>query len=188
APALELAAIAAPVPPGSPPEPAAAAAAAPAAPAWRRHGPALALAGGAAGLGLAALAWWSLRRGHPQGRPGLTGRVELPGRRAPRSERRRLAERLREAGRESRPRQAAAAIEDAWREFLHGRWQIPPGAPSPQWPDLLAERGANPQAARDLARLADDLHYLRYAPQLSSADALRADLIERSRRLLRPLA
>jgi hypothetical protein len=185
APALELAAVEAPAPPGSSPEPAAAATAAPAAPAWLRHRAALGLAGGAAGLGLATLAWWSLRRGRRLGSPGPTGQA---GRRAPRSERRRLAERLREAGRESRPRQAAAAIEDAWREFLHGRWQIPPGAPSPQWPDLLAERGANPQAARDLARLADDLHYLRYAPQLSSADALRADLIERSRRLLRPLA
>ena len=176
APALELAAVAAPVREGSPAAQAPTRAPAPT-PAWRRHWPAL--AGGAAGIGLAALGLWALRR-RARGAPVTTG-----GRRG---ERRRLAERLREAARERRPRQAAAAIEDAWREFLHGRWQIPPGAPSPQWPDLLAERGADPAAARDLARLADDLHYLRYAPQLSSADALRADLIERSRRLLRPLA
>ncbi len=177
APALELEATAPATPPGTPPPAAPAAATAPApARAWHRHWPAL--AGGAAGLGLAVLAVWFLRRPRQ-------GDIAGPGRR---SERRRLAERLRDAAREHRPRQAAAAIEDAWRDFLHGRWQIPPGVPSPQWPDLLAERGANPQAARDLARLADDLHYLRYAPQLSSADALRTDLIERSRRLLRPLA
>lgn len=101
---------------------------------------------------------------------------------------RRSAEsRLRLAASEDRPRQAAAQIEEAWREFLAARYALSTGTPSPQWPEELARRGVDPQAAERLKRLADDLHYLRYAPQLASAESLRGEVIERSRRLLRDL-
>ncbi|MES1211896.1 MAG: hypothetical protein ABUL63_06140, partial [Acidobacteriota bacterium] len=91
------------------------------------------------------------------------------------------------AAAESRPRQAAARIEEAWRGFLAERWEIPAGTPAPQWGALLRDRGADPQAADDLVRLADDLHYLRYAPQLSAVESLSAEALSSSRRLLRRL-
>jgi hypothetical protein len=91
------------------------------------------------------------------------------------------------AAAESRPRQAAARIEEAWRGFLAERWEIPAGTPPPRWGALLRDRGADPQAAEDLGRLADDLHYLRYAPQLSAVENLSAEALSCSRRLLRRL-
>jgi hypothetical protein len=101
--------------------------------------------------------------------------------------RRRLAERLRQAVGEERPRAAAALVEEAWRDYLDERWRLPPGVASTQWAQELAARGADRDAAAQLVRLADDLHYLRYAPQLSSTETLQRDLVERSRRLLRAL-
>lgn len=111
-----------------------------------------------------------------------------PGRITGREARHRLEHALREAQEETRPRQLAAKIEEAWRAFLEARWQIPPGTPTPRWADLLAEHGADPEAARELVGLADDLHYLRYAPQLSSCDTLCREVLERCRRLIRRLA
>jgi hypothetical protein len=104
-----------------------------------------------------------------------------------REARHRLERALREARAEVRPRQAAARIEDAWREFLEERWEIPPGAPSTRWGDLLEAHRADPSAAGDLVQLADDLHYLRYAPQLSTCEPLCGEVINRSRKLLRRL-
>jgi hypothetical protein len=104
-----------------------------------------------------------------------------------REARQRLEQGLKEAREETRPRQLAARIEDAWRGFLEERWEIPPGTPSTRWSALLAERGADPDASRDLVGLADDLHYLRYAPQLSSCEALCGEVLERCRRLTRRL-
>ena len=95
--------------------------------------------------------------------------------------------RLREAAAETRPRQAAARIEEVWREHLAARWDIPSGTPSTRWRELLAGRGADPAAADELVRLADDLHYLRYAPQLSATGELIGDAVSRSRRLLQRL-
>jgi hypothetical protein len=103
------------------------------------------------------------------------------------SEARQLAQRLREAEAEARPRQAAARIEEAWRVFLAARWELPPGTPSTTWAERLAAGGADGEAAAELVRLADDLHYLRYAPQLSATEALQREAVERSRRLLRRL-
>ena len=100
---------------------------------------------------------------------------------------RRLEHSLREAGEESRPRQAAARIEEAWRELLAERWEIPPGTPSTRWAGLLEAKGADPEAARELVRLADDLHYLRYAPQLSTCDSMVSEVLDRCRKLLRKL-
>jgi len=91
------------------------------------------------------------------------------------------------AAAEVRPRQTAARIEEAWHGFLAERWEIPAGTPPPRWGALLCDRGADPQAAADLVRLADDLHYLRYAPQLSAVESLSAEALSSSRRLLRRL-
>lgn len=114
------------------------------------------------------------------------GAVPVPGSHRP--ARHRLEHALKEAEAETRPRQVAARIEEAWRELLAERWDIPPGTPSPRWGDLLADRGADPEAARELVRLADDLHYLRYAPQLSACDSLCGEVLGRCRQLARRLA
>ncbi|HYU36237.1 MAG TPA: BatD family protein [Thermoanaerobaculia bacterium] len=95
--------------------------------------------------------------------------------------------RLREAETEPRPRQAAARIEEAWRELLAARWEIPSGTPPSRWGEALAARGAEPAAAAELLRLSEDLHYLRYAPQLSETGDLVNDTVDRSRQLLRRL-
>ncbi len=102
-------------------------------------------------------------------------------------QRQQLLESLQAAARNRQPRQAAAEIEEAWRNFLHHRWNLPPGAPSTQWSTLLAARGARPTAASELVKLADDLHYLRYAPKLSSTEELQRELVDRSRKLIRGL-
>jgi hypothetical protein len=85
-------------------------------------------------------------------------------------------------------RQAATAAEDAWREFLGRRFAVPADTPANQWPRLLAARGLEPHVCGELLRLLDDLHYLRYAPQLASTESLQRELWDRSRRLARRLA
>ena len=102
-----------------------------------------------------------------------------------RSERRRLLERLQNAAEEDHPRRAGAEIEEAWREFLCRRWGLPQGSPSSQWEAQLVGSGVPEATAEELVKLADDLHYLRYAPKLSSTAELRRDLVERSRKLAR---
>jgi hypothetical protein len=98
-----------------------------------------------------------------------------------------LASHLSHARKVQRPRQAAAELEEAWRVYLHDRWDIAPGTPSTHWQSALEEHGANPKASAELARLSEDLHYLRYAPKLSSTDALQRELIQRSRQILKAL-
>jgi hypothetical protein len=94
---------------------------------------------------------------------------------------------LRMAAKKEKPREAAALIEDGWRDFLESRWHIPPSTPSTQWGRLLSEAGARADTADRLVELADDLHYLRYAPQLSDTAALQKELILRSTKLGRTL-
>ena len=94
---------------------------------------------------------------------------------------------LRSAALESRPKAAAAAIEEGWRTFLAERWQIPPSTPSTQWERLLSATGAPAAGAQELVRLADDVHYLRYAPKLADTAALQEELILRSTKLGRAL-
>jgi len=144
-----------------------------------------ALPAGASGGGLARLLPWLFVL--PWGLIGLVLflRHRPGGTEHHRPARRRLLERLEQAEAEERPRQAAAEIEDAWRDFLHERWDIPRGSPSTQWGNLLMERGIQAEAAGELVKLADDLHYLRYAPKLSAVAELRRELIERSRKLVR---
>ncbi|MEM1181000.1 MAG: BatD family protein, partial [Acidobacteriota bacterium] len=113
-----------------------------------------------------------------RGRGGGAGRAEG---------KRRLKQVLAAAGGEDKPRQAAALVEDAWREYLEERWGVARGTPTPQWAEALAKAGAPDDAAAELVQLADDLHYLRYAPKLSSTDGMRDEMIARSKRLARSL-
>lgn len=99
----------------------------------------------------------------------------------------RLEEALRQAEAEERPRQVAARIEEAWRGLLAERWEIPPATSSSHWREMLAARGAPPEALDELGRLLEDLRYLRYAPQLSATDNLRAEVLSRCRLLRRRL-
>jgi hypothetical protein len=89
---------------------------------------------------------------------------------------------------EKKPRQAASNFEATWRHLLEQRYGLPAGTPMPQWREHLLHQGLALDCAEDLGRLTEDLHYLRYAPELSSTDELRADLLDRSQRLLRALA
>jgi hypothetical protein len=98
-----------------------------------------------------------------------------------------LAEALRQAEAEERPRQMALRLEEAWREHLARRFQVPPGTPPSRWRELLADQGVPADALDELALLIEDLQYLRSAPQLSTTDALRVDALARCRRLLRRL-
>lgn len=99
----------------------------------------------------------------------------------------RMEETLREVETEGRPRQVAARLEEAWRELLAERWDIPPATSSSRWREILAARGVDRQALDELGRLLEDLSYLRYAPQLSSTHNLRAETLARCRLLLRRL-
>jgi hypothetical protein len=100
---------------------------------------------------------------------------------------RQLERRLAEAAAATRPRRVAAEVEEGWRDFLAGRGELPPGAPAARWPDLVRARQWPREAADELARLAEDIAYLRQAPQLSATDELRGEIVARSRRLLRRL-
>ncbi len=97
-------------------------------------------------------------------------------------------EKLREAEAEERPRHAALRIEEAWRQALAERWGVPVDTPPGRWRAALAARKIPPEALEDLERLLEDLQYLRHAPQLSAAGALRAEVLDRSRRLLRRMS
>lgn len=101
---------------------------------------------------------------------------------------RRLDERLAAAAAEERPRQAARSIEEAWRDFLADAVGLPRELPPAAWAARLPAAARADGRAEELARLVEDLHYLRYAPQLSTVGELAADLVSRSRGLARRLA
>ena len=109
-------------------------------------------------------------------------------RRPARSARRRLDAALRAARGEPSPRLAAAGLEEAWRAFAAERWHLPAGQPVAHWRESLARAGVPGPAVTALLELFEELHFLRYAPELSSVEALREDVLERSSRLLRELA
>lgn len=115
-------------------------------------------------------------------RPAAPG-AEVPGPRD-RGAERRLRERLAEVESEERPRQAAALLEEGWRELLAERWAVPQETPSSRWAEALLLKRAPEDAVEELALLVDDLHYLRYAPQLSATATLRGEALAKSRRLL----
>ncbi len=101
--------------------------------------------------------------------------------------RRTLLAALDDASHEDNPRRVAAQVEDTWRAYLEARWDVPTGSPSPRWRERLMAAGVGDREADQLVQLADDLHYLRYAPKLSSTNDLRRELIERSRKLAKTL-
>lgn len=99
--------------------------------------------------------------------------------------RRRFEDQLAAAAAETRPRQAAIAIEAAWRELLAERWRIPASLPLDRWPRAAEERGGDAATVDEIRALVDDLQFLRQAPQLSATEAVRGEILDRSRRLLR---
>jgi hypothetical protein len=101
--------------------------------------------------------------------------------------RRALRRALEDARAEPAPRAAASVIDEAWRAYLAARFGLGRGVPVPQWPEALAAHGVGGETVADLVALFDELHLLEFAPELSDAAALRDDLFERSRRLLRRL-
>jgi len=56
-----------------------------------------------------------------------------------------------------------------------------------RWGEALGGAGVPETLAAELVALLDELHYLRYAPELSDVETLREEAFERSRRLLRDL-
>jgi hypothetical protein len=125
---------------------------------------------------VAALVLVLVRR-RPSGRLGSGGFGGLPA----------FRERLRAALSEERPRRAAAGIERAWRGLLSEALGVPVGMPAASWPDKLLERGLPRDDCRTLRGLLDDLHYLRFAPELSAITALAGELVSRSEHLARDL-
>lgn len=123
----------------------------------------------ACGLGLVGVLLWRRRA-----RPGAASAA-------------RLRQALQEARHTPDPRRAAAAIEEALRHLLERRWEIGRGRSSSGWPELLRAHGLTADTAEEIARLGDDLHYLRYAPELADADQLLDDVMRRTRRLSRVL-
>lgn len=77
---------------------------------------------------------------------------------------------------------AAAAVETAWRRYLaHRRPELEPLAPREWSPALRRRRLA--AAAEAAQRFAEDLDFLRRAPHLADAEALKNALARQSRRL-----
>lgn len=95
--------------------------------------------------------------------------------------------RLAEAAGEERPRRAAIALEAAWHDLLAERFDVPGDTTPSRWPEHLSDAAAAPRDRAELARLVEDLHYLRNAPQLSAIAQLTGELVDRSRRLARRL-
>lgn len=115
---------------------------------------------------------------------GVGMSAAAPGGRASTAE---LEAKLKEAAREDRPRHAASLVEDGWRALLASRWGVPTTTPPPRWGAALAASGAPPELADEMLQLIEELHYLRYAPQLSTTAAVRDEVLSRSRQLLRRL-
>jgi hypothetical protein len=123
-----------------------------------------------AGAALAALAATLVARRRRAGRPTVALRAAID-----------------TAAREPSARAAAAALEEAWRRFLAERWSIPRSMPTVQWRARLAAGGRSEQVGRELETLFEELHLLAFAPELAEVEAQRADVVARSRRLLRRL-
>ncbi len=104
-----------------------------------------------------------------------------------RAAQRHLLEALATARSEPSPRRAATTLESAWREFAAARWGLPPGLAVVHWPGRLEPAGVPRSSAAALVELFDELHYLRYAPELSNVETLREEVLEHSSRLAREL-
>lgn len=94
-----------------------------------------------------------------------------------------LRTRLESVRQEEKPRQAAARLEEIVGSLLAERLNLPALLPASHWQEELASHGVGAQGAAEAARLAEEINYLRHAPQLSATDDLRNDAIERALRL-----
>jgi len=99
----------------------------------------------------------------------------------------RLCARLRAASTIGHGRRAAAALEQAWREFLVDRFEIPAQSEAREWPQLLRSAGSKPAGVAEFDSLIEDLEYLHSAPELSASESLIAELVARSLKLARSL-
>ena len=144
---------------------------------------AAATAGAAWPAGTAAPAGAAAVAARAAGAPAASG---APGR-EPRPQPAEVEQKLREAAREERPRQAAALVEEGWRGYLARRCGLPAATPAARWGAVLAAQGMASDLADEVTRLTEELHYLRYAPQLSTTGAVRDEMLARSRQLLRRL-
>jgi len=100
---------------------------------------------------------------------------------------RRFREELDGALAEDRPRRAAGGIERAWRHLLVETLGLPESEAVSAWVAALEARGVPPEPRQRLAALLEDLHFLRYAPELSDTVSLAGELADRSERLAREL-
>lgn len=94
-----------------------------------------------------------------------------------------LAGALERATLEERPRAFAGAVEEVIRQWLDLRWNVPAATPIARWSETLRERGAAAEG-ETLRRLAEELRYLRYAPELGTHGAVRDTALANARRLL----
>lgn len=94
---------------------------------------------------------------------------------------------LDEAAAIAAPRDAAKAIDVAWRALLAERYGLHRGTPAVQWPEALAGAGWRADRIAELQQLFEELQLLEFAPELSDAEALRRDIDRRSRELARRL-
>lgn len=99
----------------------------------------------------------------------------------------RLCEHLRKASTIQHGRRAADELENAWRDFLAERFELPPGTAAMQWTQQLRTGRLKATVLTELGRLVEDLEYLRYAPELSASESLIAELVARSLKLARGL-
>jgi hypothetical protein len=128
--------------------------------------------------------WYRRRRRH--GSPGSSGFRDSP--------RRRLEGALQAAAGTSHrhPRQVAAGLEAAWREFLEEGY-LPPGLPRNEWPLTLARFGPRGSHRRReerraaVATLLEELRLLAQAPQLADIRTQVEEIHDRSRRVLQLL-
>ncbi len=135
----------------------------------------------------AAVPTFAANGGSAGGSAGAPGAASAARQAPPPPQPREVEQKLREAAREDRPRHAAALVEEGWRGYLAGRWGLPATTPPARWGAVLAARGVASEVADEVTRLVEELHYLRYAPQLSTTGAVRDQLLTRSRQLLRRL-
>lgn len=86
------------------------------------------------------------------------------------------------------PREAADAFDIAWRQFLAERFGLAPDTPAAERCERLRAAGLAAEAIERTEAIFEEIDYLRHAPELSDVGHLRAEIVERSERLLRALA
>lgn len=84
-------------------------------------------------------------------------------------------------------KRTAADLEAVLRSYLVDRWNLPWNCTVQTWVARLQETGLPPAALEQLGEVCEDLHYLRFAPQLSQNEQLAADLKASAQRWVRNL-